>query len=223
MTGRPIDPTQHIWWLMSRASGIVALGLIAASVILGLTMANKLKRGPRMAGLHEQLSLAGLVAIAIHGVTLLGDPWLHPGLSGITVPFQMGYRTVFTEYFWNSSFCDPCVTNPPTNDEIAAAGATWIANQYGRRIANANVVVTRLHLRYTPESFPEDLVFQETADQEPWQARYVVHHRFRGDTSCREGRAYESEVATRQRREVANLVELTGWDATDIRRFQPHR
>jgi methionine sulfoxide reductase heme-binding subunit len=96
MTGRPIDPTQHIWWLMSRASGIVALGLIAASVILGLTMANKLKRGPRMAGLHEQLSLAGLVAIAIHGVTLLGDPWLHPGLSGITVPFQMGYRTVFT-------------------------------------------------------------------------------------------------------------------------------
>jgi|SRR5690242_1003942 len=96
MTGAGVDPTQHIWWLMSRASGIVALGLIAASVILGLTMANKLKRGPRMAGLHEQLSLAGLVAIAIHGVTLLGDPWLHPGLSGITVPFQMGYRTVFT-------------------------------------------------------------------------------------------------------------------------------
>jgi sulfoxide reductase heme-binding subunit YedZ len=81
---------------MSRASGIVALGLISASVILGLTMANKLVRGARIAGLHEQLSLAGLVAIAIHGLTLLGDPWLHPGLSGITVPFQMGYRTVFT-------------------------------------------------------------------------------------------------------------------------------
>jgi len=95
MTGR-IDPTQHIWWLMSRASGIVALGLIAVSVMLGLTMANKLVRGPRMAGLHEQLSLAGLVAVAVHGVTLLGDPWLHPGLSGIAVPFQMGYRTAFT-------------------------------------------------------------------------------------------------------------------------------
>jgi sulfoxide reductase heme-binding subunit YedZ len=96
MTGAGVDPTQHIWWLMSRASGIVALGLIAASVILGLTMANKLMRGPRMAGLHEQLSLASLVAVAIHGLTLLGDPWLHPGLSGIAVPFQMGYRTVFT-------------------------------------------------------------------------------------------------------------------------------
>src|SRR5204862_4246787 len=38
----------------------------------------------------------GLVGIAVHGVTLLGDPWLHPGLSGIVVPFTMGYRTVFT-------------------------------------------------------------------------------------------------------------------------------
>lgn len=96
MTQNAIDPTQHIWWLASRASGIVALGLITASVALGLAMANKFWRGRNPAKLHEQLSLAGLVAIAIHGVTLLGDPWLHPGLSGITVPFTMGYRTVFT-------------------------------------------------------------------------------------------------------------------------------
>ena len=96
MTGAAVDPTQHIWWLMSRASGIVALGLITASVALGLAMANKLIRGRNVAGLHEHLSLAGLVAICVHGVTLLGDPWLHPGVSGIAVPFTMGYRTVFT-------------------------------------------------------------------------------------------------------------------------------
>ena len=90
------DPNQHIWWLMSRASGIVALALITASVGLGLAMANKLIRGRNVAGLHEHLSLAGLVAICAHGVTLLGDPWLHPGLSGIAVPFTMGYRTAFT-------------------------------------------------------------------------------------------------------------------------------
>ena len=96
MTSNALDPTQHIWWLASRASGIVALGLITASVALGLAMANKLWRGKAAAGLHEQLSLAGLVAIAVHGLTLIGDPWLHPGLSGIAVPFTMGYRTVFT-------------------------------------------------------------------------------------------------------------------------------
>lgn len=96
MTGAAVDPTQHIWWLMSRASGLVALGLITASVALGLAMANKLIRGRNVAGLHEHLSLAGLVAICVHGITLLGDPWLHPGLSGIAVPFTMGYRTIFT-------------------------------------------------------------------------------------------------------------------------------
>jgi methionine sulfoxide reductase heme-binding subunit len=96
MTANTLDPAQHIWWLASRASGLVALALISASVMLGLAMANRLLRGRAVASLHEQLSLAGLVAVAAHGLTLLGDPWLHPGLRGIAVPFAMSYRTVFT-------------------------------------------------------------------------------------------------------------------------------
>jgi methionine sulfoxide reductase heme-binding subunit len=90
------DPNQHIWWLISRASGVVALGLITASVALGLLMANKLLRGKNVAAIHEQLSITGLVAIAVHGLTLLPDPWLHPGVAGIAVPFTMCYRSVFT-------------------------------------------------------------------------------------------------------------------------------
>jgi hypothetical protein len=134
------------------------------------------------------------------------------------------YRTVFTEYFWNSSFCDPCVTNPPTNDEIAAAGATWIANQYGRRIANANVVVTRLHLRYTPESFPEDLVFQETADREFFQARYVLRHPWSGSPyQCDAAMAYFRELDERESKQAAALARLTGWKMADIRERMPKR
>ena len=94
------DPLPHIWWLASRSAGIVALVLVTISVAIGLTMSAKLMRkrglGPKLMAIHEQTALAGLIAIAIHGVTLLGDPWLHPGLSGITVPFAMGYRTFFT-------------------------------------------------------------------------------------------------------------------------------
>ena len=63
-------------------------------------MAGKVLRRPgvgrKLKALHEQTALAGLVAIAIHGITLLGDRWLHPGVSGILVPFHMGYRPVFT-------------------------------------------------------------------------------------------------------------------------------
>ena len=79
---------------------MVALLLVTASVAIGLTMASKVvrKRGvaPVLARVHEQTALAGLVAIAVHGVTLLADPWLHPGVSGVLVPFAMGYRPLFT-------------------------------------------------------------------------------------------------------------------------------
>jgi sulfoxide reductase heme-binding subunit YedZ len=90
----------HGWWLASRASGLVALVLVTISVGLGLAMAGKVMRRPglsrRLLAIHEQTALAGLVAIAIHGITLLGDSWLHPGVVGVTVPFAMGFRTFFT-------------------------------------------------------------------------------------------------------------------------------
>jgi sulfoxide reductase heme-binding subunit YedZ len=98
MTGP--DPAQYGWWLASRASGVVALALVTCSAAIGLTMAGKVSRRPgvgrKLKALHEHTALAGLVAIAIHGITLLGDRWLRPGISGILMPFSMGYRPVFT-------------------------------------------------------------------------------------------------------------------------------
>ena len=88
------------WWLASRSSGIVALLLVTVSVGIGLTMASKVVRkrgmGPKLAAVHEQTALAGLVAIAVHGITLLGDSWLHAGPKQILVPFALSYRPVFT-------------------------------------------------------------------------------------------------------------------------------
>ena len=46
--------------------------------------------------LHAHVSIAGLLAIAVHGLTLLGDPWLRPGLSGISLPFALRYRSFYT-------------------------------------------------------------------------------------------------------------------------------
>lgn len=90
----------HGWWLASRASGLVALVLVTISVGLGLTMAGKVMRRPglsrKLLAAHEYTALAGIVSIAVHGVTLLGDPWLNPGPAGIAVPFEMSYRPLFT-------------------------------------------------------------------------------------------------------------------------------
>jgi sulfoxide reductase heme-binding subunit YedZ len=92
--------SDHAWWLASRASGIVALVLLTASVTLGLTMGGKLARRPGAArtllAIHEQTAVTALVAVAIHGVTLLGDSWLNPGPGGIALPFTMAYRPLWT-------------------------------------------------------------------------------------------------------------------------------
>jgi hypothetical protein len=43
---------------------------------------------------------------------------------------------------------------------------------------NTNVYITRLHVRYTRDKFPEDLMFQETANRRFFQGRYVMNHPF---------------------------------------------
>lgn len=94
------DPLDYGWWLASRSAGIVAYLGVSLSVLAGLMMANNLprRRGAkkRMLALHETAALAGLTALAAHGLLLLGDGWLKPGLAGIAIPFTMDYRPQFT-------------------------------------------------------------------------------------------------------------------------------
>ena len=91
-----IDPGQHLWWLASRSVGVVAMVLVSLSVALGLSMSGRIVRGPgvaaRLKTAHEALALSGLMAIVLHGVLLLPDPYLHPGLAGITIPFAIPAR-----------------------------------------------------------------------------------------------------------------------------------
>ena len=90
----------HAWWLVSRSAGVVAMILIAASVLIGLTLAARLGGPPArrrtLAALHEHAAVCGLAAIGLHGVTLLGDAWLKPGLTGIAIPFTLDHEPVYT-------------------------------------------------------------------------------------------------------------------------------
>jgi sulfoxide reductase heme-binding subunit YedZ len=93
-----VNATPHLFWITSRAAGIVALVLASLAVSLGLVMSLKFvrRRGPDLLAIHEILSLSALVAIAVHGLTLLGDQYLHPSLVDIAVPFTSGYKTFWT-------------------------------------------------------------------------------------------------------------------------------
>jgi sulfoxide reductase heme-binding subunit YedZ len=87
----------HLFWITSRAAGTTALVLASLSVGVGLAMAGKLLgRGPDRLRIHETLSLSVMVAIAVHGLSLIGDKYLHPSLIDVTVPFTLSYKTLPT-------------------------------------------------------------------------------------------------------------------------------
>jgi hypothetical protein len=135
-------------------------------------------------------------------------------------------RVVYLEYAWDMGWCDPCAADPIPNDKLVALGAFWLAaappgSPALRRppsFGGANVFVTRLHVRYDAAHFPEDLIFQETADRSNFQGRYILRHPFTGPAACQAGEAYRKSLGPRFEREASTLAQLTGWDIAAIRR-----
>ncbi len=121
-------------------------------------------------------------------------------------------RAVFLEYAWDSRSCDPCAGEPLRPDEARKLGAMWLGESGGN-----DVFVTRLHLRYTRDSFPEDLMLQETGDRENFQGRYVLRHAYTGPARCEAGRRYKQDLVRRWEKEAQTLANLTGWGINDVR------
>jgi sulfoxide reductase heme-binding subunit YedZ len=95
-----VDPTHQLFWFASRAFGIVAVTMLGISVALGLAMSGRLMRRPgvtaKLRHFHEASTLVTLGLIVAHGGLLLFDAYLRPGLAGVTLPFAMSYRPLFT-------------------------------------------------------------------------------------------------------------------------------
>ncbi|MCL4745913.1 MAG: DUF2330 domain-containing protein [Burkholderiaceae bacterium] len=144
------------------------------------------------------------------------------------------HRAVFTEYFWDMSWCDPCAADPLSTKELRDVGVFWLdgggetsgAQPPGaapfapaRRTSGAQPVkLTRLHLRYTSESFPEDLMFTETRDRANFQVRYVLRHPYKVEArACDAAPGYLAGLVKRQEREAQTLSNLTGWNITEVR------
>ena len=140
-----------------------------------------------------------------------------------TAMFQTAYeeenrQVAFLEYAWDMSTCDPCSAEPLNRSELKEAGVFWL-NQPNpnNRWSNSNVFITRLHVRYNRNNFPEDLKFQSTSDRSNFQGRYIVRHPYQGNLTCDAGKKYQQQVKDRQEREAKTLASLTGWNIKDIR------
>jgi hypothetical protein len=116
-----------------------------------------------------------------------------------------------------SKILDDLIAAGVPSDTILAV-AELIANRPfapTRRAGSPATYVTRLHVRYDAQSFPEDLNFIETSDRERFQARYILHHPYEGG-SCAAAEAYRASLPPRFKKEAENLVNLTGWPQEDI-------
>ncbi|AFZ16149.1 DUF2330 domain-containing protein [Allocoleopsis franciscana] len=132
--------------------------------------------------------------------------------------FQTSYtredrKVAFREYAWDMGSCDPCSAEPLNPEELKKAGVFWISPN-----ARNNVFITRLHVRYTRDKFPEDLMFQETSNRQQFQGRYILRHPFTGEMKCEAGRQYQRSLKERFEQEAKTLAKLTGWDIQDIRK-----
>ncbi|MBW4642207.1 MAG: DUF2330 domain-containing protein [Goleter apudmare HA4340-LM2] len=144
--------------------------------------------------------------------------------------FQAAYtkedrKVGFLEYAWDMGSCDPCSAEPLNPEELKQAGVFWLDNGsnapvppgFRRPFPTSDVFITRLHVRYTRNKFPEDPMFQTTSNRESFQGRYVLQHPFRGELNCPAGKEYKRTLSRRFEQEAQTLARLTNWNIQDIR------
>jgi len=141
---------------------------------------------------------------------------------------QRAGAVVFIEHAWDMAWCDPCAAEPLSPAELRELGVFWLGRNEWRWPWQApappaqgiDAFVTRLHVRYDAQSFPEDLAFLITGDRTNFQGRYVMRHPWTGSSECEAATRYRADLRARQLAEGERLADLTGWDLADIRRQQ---
>jgi hypothetical protein len=83
-------------WYVTRGSGVVALLLLTAAVVLGIVTALRWRgeRWPRFAltDAHRNLTLLSIVFVVIHVVTTIADGYAPVGVVDTFIPFLSPYR-----------------------------------------------------------------------------------------------------------------------------------
>src|SRR5947209_11179317 len=87
------------FWYASRATGIVALLLLTAVLVLGILVnrQGRLPGLPRFAvtDIHRNLSLLAVAFIAVNIVTAVADTYVHIPLLSAVIPFASGYERLW--------------------------------------------------------------------------------------------------------------------------------
>ncbi|MFM8304141.1 MAG: hypothetical protein ACKOA9_07590 [Actinomycetota bacterium] len=90
--------SDHLAWYVSRATGIVAWGLLVASMLWGFLHATRLlgrrARPWWMLGVHRFLGALAVVFVVVHVLALVADNYTTFGLVDILVPLASRWRAL---------------------------------------------------------------------------------------------------------------------------------
>ena len=88
--------SSQVWWFATRSTGIAALVLLTASMVLGILTSSRYARPnlPRFVtmGLHRNVSLLVLAFLAMHIVTTVVDSFAPISWTDALLPFAGTYR-----------------------------------------------------------------------------------------------------------------------------------
>ena len=91
-----IAVTTQLTWYVARASGLVAWGLVAASIVWGLALSSRVvqRRGlpAWLLDLHRYLGVLAVVFTAMHLLALWADSYVAFGPSDLFVPLAATWR-----------------------------------------------------------------------------------------------------------------------------------
>jgi Ferric reductase like transmembrane component len=88
-----------VLWYLTRGTGVVALLLLTAGVVLGVMTSTRWQSGrvPRflVSGLHRNVTLLALAFVVVHVVTTVADHFAPIGYKDAVLPFLSPYRPIW--------------------------------------------------------------------------------------------------------------------------------
>ncbi len=91
-----IAVTEKLAWYVSRASGLIAWALVAASIVWGITLSSRLlrRRGipAWLLDLHRYLGLLAVIFTLVHLVGLVADNYVYFGFKELFIPMATDWR-----------------------------------------------------------------------------------------------------------------------------------
>lgn len=87
---------EQFWWFLSRASGIVAWGLLCATIVWGILLSTRLMRQVDrpawLLDLHKWFAALSIAGVAIHLAALVADSYVEFGWRELAIPMASTWQ-----------------------------------------------------------------------------------------------------------------------------------